>query len=169
MSHRVFVALGSNLGDTEANLRDAVTRLQPLAVGKVRGSSIWDSEPEGFSNEVPGFQNAVVGFTTRLDPHQLLSRLQEIEREMGRVEKSHDGFVSRIIDLDIIDYEGVLIKTAELQLPHHGAADRLFVLLPLQELAPDFIFQGRSESLQALIDAAPRNTMKVVSPLIPSV
>ena len=166
---RVYVALGSNLGNTEANLRSALPLLQQLAAGRMKASSIWNTDPEGFRHDVPRFQNAVVAFRTRLEPLPLLLELQRIEREMGRVEKTGERYDSRIIDLDLIDYEGAVLDVPGLILPHPRATERRFVLMPLQEISPDFVFPGQErESLQTLIDTAPANHMELFSPLIPS-
>ena len=166
----VHVALGSNLGTDQGG----PARMLAHAAGAVRAacssgpasgpaggsgteawaaSSLWASEAVGFTG--PAFVNAVVRFETRLSPTRLLSRLQDIERNHGRIRELEAGYHARIIDLDIIDYAGLLIKQPQLSIPHPRAGERLFVLLPLQEVSPDFRFPGAALSLPEMIKRAP--------------
>lgn len=168
MADTVYIGLGSNLGDVEENLVQGARAVSGLASGTVRGSSIWTSRPEGFVETVPDFANAVMSMKVALGPERLLSRLLAFEREFGRGHRSHKrGYQSRILDLDIIDFGGRIQSTSNLTLPHPRAHNRKFVLLPLQELNPDFRFCDRQASLQSLIDASPDNEMTRLTPLIP--
>lgn len=168
MADTVFIGLGSNLGDTASNLQQGAKVVARLASGSVAGSSIWTSRPEGFDEEVPDFSNAVLKMKVTLGPETLLSRLLQIENEFGRVRPSRDGYQSRILDLDIIDFGGRVQSSVNLSLPHPRAHVRKFVLLPLHELDPEFRFPDREERLEALISAAAENDMVRLTPLIPS-
>lgn len=150
----VLVALGSNLGEPIDNLVVAARRLQSVAVAPVTASSVWCSAPVGFDEPVPDFCNAVVRMATELSPLELLVQLQDIEREMGRMKQQGVGYTSRIIDLDIVDYGGSLVSEPGLTVPHPRAHERLFVLLPLQEVDPDYRFPTQGKDLSELIEAA---------------
>jgi 2-amino-4-hydroxy-6-hydroxymethyldihydropteridine diphosphokinase len=167
IAESTLIALGSNLGDKEKNLRNAVAQLQKLSTTQLITSSIWLTSPEGFDRDVANFFNAVVFASVEMQAEELLVRLKEIERELGRAFDPGRAYLSRTIDLDIIDFGQRVIGTKKLATPHPRAAFRRFVLMPLQEIAPDFRFPGIEDSLEALIDKAPKNLMRRVSPLIP--
>ena len=130
-----FLALGSNVGDREANLRTAVTLLQDDEIRVRRGSSLYETAPQELLDQ-PSFLNAVLEVETSLFPMQLLARVREIERKMGRRRVTPKG--PRNIDIDILFYGRNVIATAELEVPHPRIAQRRFVLEPLAEIAPDF-------------------------------
>ena len=134
MSHIVYIALGSNLGDGPHNLDAAVSLLQQQ-VGEVLYTSAYvESEPWGFSSE-HGFTNAVTVVRTELEPMALLDVTQQIERQMGRTHKHRPGeaYTDRIIDLDILLYDDLQLQTERLTIPHPLIEERDFVRLPLQE------------------------------------
>jgi 2-amino-4-hydroxy-6-hydroxymethyldihydropteridine diphosphokinase len=135
----VFLALGSNLGlnlgDREANLREAVRRLDSDGIRITRRSSLYESAPQDLLDQ-PWFVNAVVEIETSLFPMQLLARTREIEREMGRQRVTPKG--PRNIDIDILFYGRAVIVTPQLEVPHPRIAQRRFVLEPLAEIAPEF-------------------------------
>lgn len=133
------VALGSNqesgFGDREATLREAVKRIG--ALGKVRAvSTFHDTEPVGVVAQ-PRFLNAALLLETELEPRELMSGLLDIERAMGRERTIAKG--PRVIDLDLLLYEQVVMATAELTLPHPEMHERRFVLEPLAEIAPGMV------------------------------
>ena len=130
----VYIALGSNLGDRAANLAEARRRMEPLEIAIVRESSIYETAPWGIV-EQPRFLNQVVKATTDWMPRQLMSRLKQIEREMGRRRTIRNG--PRIIDLDILLYGDATISAPGLEIPHPRMAERWFVLEPLAEIADD--------------------------------
>jgi len=131
---RVFVGLGSNLGDRERNLRDAVERLREI--GAVRLSALTDTDPVGVVDQ-PNFLNAVAELSSELSARELLDRLLEIERELGRDRAKERRWGPRTIDLDFLLYGDEVIEEPGLTLPHPRLAERRFVLEPLHELAPD--------------------------------
>jgi 2-amino-4-hydroxy-6-hydroxymethyldihydropteridine diphosphokinase len=146
-----LIALGSNLGDSRRNLQTAVSAMRVLAVSDIRVSSIWRTRPLGFETEVPDFLNAVVAFETETAPEHLLNALKQIEHLIGRGPRNGQAYESRPIDLDIVDLGGEVLVQPGLTLPHPRAKDRTFVLLPLQEVAPDFRFPGDDRPLETLI------------------
>lgn len=130
----VYLSLGSNLGDREGHLRNALARLEAAEVRILRRSSVYETEPQDLRDQ-PWFLNLVVEAETRLFPLQLLARLQDIEREMGRRRITPKG--PRTIDLDILFYGTFVVNTKELQVPHPRLDQRRFVLEPLAEIAPN--------------------------------
>lgn len=133
-SHTAFVALGSNLGDREGNLRRALELLTQNGVEIVKVSKFIETEPYGVIDQ-PRFLNGVCQVKTVLKPLELLRLLLTVEKEMGRVRLRHWG--ERNIDLDLLLYEDVIMDTEELRLPHPDMANRDFVMLPLAEIAPE--------------------------------
>ena len=155
MSESVFIGIGGNLGDPKETIERSFQALGLLASGEIVTSSIWRSEAFRLKEEGPDFANAVATFNCDLTPGVLLRHLQSIEVEFGRP-ADHAGQQSRTLDLDIIAFGQRKLVETSLQIPHPRAWERLFVLLPLQEIDPDFRFVDREESLQQLIDSAPR-------------
>jgi 2-amino-4-hydroxy-6-hydroxymethyldihydropteridine diphosphokinase len=137
MEERIFIALGSNLGDREANIREAI-RLAGEGGGLmvVKVSPLYESEPWGQEDQ-PRFVNAVMEARTGLKPHELLGYLKRIEAGMGREKAEKWG--PRIIDLDIIFYGARVVKDEEIELPHPRAHERAFVMVPLSDIAPGLI------------------------------
>ena len=146
---KAFIGLGSNLGDREASLRQALEHLAtaPETV-VVRASSLYDTEPVGVEDQ-PHFLNAVAQLETQLTPRQLLWNLMLIERRLGRVRTQRWG--PRTIDLDLLLYEDVIIEDDDLQLPHPEMSKRSFVLVPLVELEPLLIHPVTGETMLALL------------------
>ena len=131
-----FLGLGSNVGNREANLWDAVKHLEQTGEIRIlRRSSLYETQPQELLHQ-PWFLNAVVEVETGMFPIQLLARVREIERDMGRRRVAPKG--PRNIDIDILFYGRSVIDTTELQVPHPRLAQRRFVLEPLAEIAPDF-------------------------------
>ena len=145
--HTAYVALGSNLGDKEANLRKALELLQERGVEIVKTSTFISTEPYGVTDQ-PQFLNGVCEVRTSLVPLALLHTLLEIEQEMGRVRLRHWG--ERNIDLDLLLYEDVVLDTEELKLPHPDMQNRDFVLLPLAEIAPELVHPILQKSIEEL-------------------
>jgi 2-amino-4-hydroxy-6-hydroxymethyldihydropteridine diphosphokinase len=129
----VFLSLGSNIGEREARLAEAVERLEAVGVHVLRKSSVYETEPQDLRDQ-PWFLNLVLEVETKLSPIQLLTRIQEIEESMGRRHDVPKG--PRSIDIDILLFHVALVETQDLQIPHPRLAQRRFVLEPLAELAP---------------------------------
>ena len=145
--HTAYVALGSNLGDKEANLRKALELLEERGVEVVKTSSFICTEPYGVTDQ-PQFLNGVCEVRTSMVPLALLHTLLEVEQEMGRVRLRHWG--ERNIDLDLLLYEDVVLDTEELKLPHPDMQNRDFVLLPLAEIAPELVHPILQKSIEEL-------------------
>ena len=134
--HQVYLGLGTNLGDKEANLKAALEEIKKR-VGEIASlSAFYASDPWGFESE-NSFLNAVCCVMSDLSPMEILSITQEIERELGRKTKSLNGIYSdRMIDIDILLYDDLQIQTPELTIPHPLMWERDFVIIPLSEIAP---------------------------------
>ncbi len=134
----VYLSLGSNIGDRMKNLRKARERLSE-GVNVIKESGVYESEPWGY-REQPPFYNQVLMVETDMDPHDLLRFCLNIEREMGRVRLVRWG--SRVIDIDILAFGDILVSDSVLELPHRHLAERRFELVPLSEVAGDFVIKG---------------------------
>lgn len=130
----VYLGLGSNLGDRRGNIYRAVELIADSVGTVVRMSSLYDTEPWGFSSDNM-FVNAAVCVETRLTPREVLVATQTIERRMGRIEKSVGGqYHDRVIDIDILMYDDLHIDTPDLHIPHPLMHERDFVMCPLNEI-----------------------------------
>jgi 2-amino-4-hydroxy-6-hydroxymethyldihydropteridine diphosphokinase len=142
---RVFLGLGSNLGDREAALRAALERVRGLPETEVvRVSAFVESAPWGVEDQ-PSFLNAAAEIRTSLFPEELLSAVKAIERELGRVPSRRWG--PRRIDIDLLVYDGERRAGPDLTLPHPHILSRDFVREPLQEIAPEVVEELRRASL----------------------
>ena len=135
--HQVYLGLGTNLGDKEANLKAAVEEIGKR-VGEVTSlSAFHSSEPWGFKSE-NSFLNAVCCVSTFFSPIEVLRLTQDIERSLGRFKKSvNRQYSDRLIDIDILLYDDLHISTPELIIPHPLMRERDFVMTPLREIAPN--------------------------------
>lgn len=135
--HKVFLSLGSNLGDRQANLRRAISMID-LHIGKVKKeSSAIETLPWGYESVHP-FINAAIKIESSLSPLSLLHKTQALERILGRTKKTEGGiYEDRIIDIDIILYDNMIITSKELTIPHPDFVFRDFVLKPLAEIEPE--------------------------------
>ncbi len=143
---KVYLALGSNLGDRQNNLEGAVKRLAEKLVIE-QTSSLYETEPIGY-REQPLFLNAVCCATTELGPFDLLHLNQETERALGRVPSFPDG--PRLIDIDILFYGDRVIATPQLTIPHPHLAERAFVLVPLAEIAARLVHPVLRKTVEEL-------------------
>lgn len=134
-----YIGLGANLGHPVEQLRNAIRALQQLGT-VVRESSLYRSAPLGGAAQ-PDYCNAVVMLETSLPPEALMAGLLDIERAAGRV-RGGPRWASRVLDLDLLHYEGVVLNTNGLRLPHPEIARRNFVLVPLAEVAPQLDIPG---------------------------
>ena len=142
----IYLGLGSNLGDREANLEKALQLLgQMLTVEQL--SSVYETRPMGYE-EQPLFLNAVCHATTEIGPFQLLSLVKGIEVALGRVPSFPNA--PRLIDIDILLYGNLVIEAPQLVIPHPRLEERAFALVPLAEIAPDLIHPVSNRSIQEL-------------------
>ena len=146
----VYLGLGTNLGDKEANLRTAIYKLQERIGKQVSLSSFYETAPWGFESD-HSFLNAAIGLETNLSPIEVLHITQEIEKELGRTKKSVNGSYSdRLIDIDILLYDTLVLQTPELTIPHPLMTERDFVMNPLIEIAGNVIHPTRQKTLSEL-------------------
>jgi 2-amino-4-hydroxy-6-hydroxymethyldihydropteridine diphosphokinase len=131
-----YIGLGSNLGEREGNLRAALARLAEL--GEVRASSFRETDPVGVTDQ-PRFLNAAAELSTFLSARELLDALLAIERDLGRDRSLEERWGPRTLDLDLLLYGEEAIDEPGLTVPHPRLAERLFVLEPLDELAPGIV------------------------------
>ena len=148
MQHRVFLGLGSNLGDRQANLFRAMKLLEP-EIGIESVSSIYKTEPWGVQ-EQPYFLNCAVAANTSLTPYELLVKLKSIEKKMGRQPTFRYG--PRLVDIDLLLYDELIMSTDELTIPHPRMLERAFVLVPLAEIAGSLLHPIRKLSFRQLAD-----------------
>lgn len=146
----VYLGLGTNLGDKEANLRTAIYKLQERIGKQVSLSSFYETAPWGFESD-HSFLNAAIGLETNLSPIEILHITQEIEKELGRTKKSVNGSYSdRLIDIDILLYDTLVLQTPELTIPHPLMTERDFVMKPLIEIAGNVIHPTLQKTLSEL-------------------
>jgi len=150
MPHRVYVGLGSNLGDRKANLREAEERLAQLPSTRVvKASSLYESEPHGDAKT--WFINNVIELETDLEPEELLKRTRAIEAAMGRKRVKGKRWGSRIIDIDLLLMDNQTVNKRTLKIPHPEMHKRRFVLMPLAELAPHVTHPHLGTSMSELL------------------
>jgi len=149
MERRVFIAIGSNKGDREANCRRATALIGSSAgVELIARSPLYETEPWGV-REQAAFVNSVVEVSTGLTPTELLAELKAIESAMGRT--SSPKWHAREIDLDILFYGDEVVEEAGLKVPHPCLHERAFVLAPLADIAPDFIHPVLKKSVREML------------------
>lgn len=157
MKKVVYLSLGSNLGDRQSNLRNAIGRL--LELGNVlEVSSLYETEPVEFIDQ-PWFLNCAVALRTELIPREFLAGLLAIERSLGRERTQPKG--PRLIDIDILLYGAATIKTPQLTVPHPAMQERRFVLEPLAEIAPELKHPVLKKTIRELLHALPKSGPKV--------
>jgi 2-amino-4-hydroxy-6-hydroxymethyldihydropteridine diphosphokinase len=151
MPNLVYLSLGSNVGDREAQLRDAQARL--AAAGRlVAASSLYETEPVEFTPQ-PWFLNCVVALETGKTPKQLMAAILAIEKEMGRQRVQKKG--PRSIDIDILLFDDTIVDSKDLTIPHPAMEQRRFVLEPLEEIAPELLHPVLKKTIRELREALP--------------
>jgi 2-amino-4-hydroxy-6-hydroxymethyldihydropteridine diphosphokinase len=146
-NHIVYLALGSNLGDRLANLKQAITSLSPQMEVKAK-SRVYETPPWGYTDQ-PMFLNQVIKANTYLEFEPLLKHIKRLETALGRKPSFKNG--PRLIDLDILFYDDLVLDTPSLVIPHPHVHERGFVLLPLMDIAPDLVHPVNKKSVREMI------------------
>ncbi|MFT7668824.1 MAG: 2-amino-4-hydroxy-6-hydroxymethyldihydropteridine diphosphokinase [Planctomycetota bacterium] len=155
MDLRAYIGLGSNLGDSQANLDAACEALGAAdGVRVLKRSKTIRTDPQGGPSDQPDYWNAVLEIETELEASALLSLLHEIEANNGRRREDEERWGPRTLDMDLLVYGDVTSDTPELLLPHPRICERLFVLIPLAELAPEMWLPKFELSVAAALSAA---------------
>jgi len=149
---RVYLALGSNLGNRRVNIETALKKLAENAVKVRRVSSLYRTEPIGYTAQ-PWFVNCAAEVATDLMPVQLVRRCQAIQREMGRRPGPRNG--PRLIDVDILLYENLVMRSPEVTIPHPRMSERRFVLVPLSEIAAEAEHPVTRQTVREMLGSAP--------------
>lgn len=145
-----YLALGTNIGNKRRNMITAAALLAERVGDVLALSGFYETEPWGFQSENT-FLNAALRLETSLSPLELLKATQQIEAEMGRTQKSNGTYHDRIIDIDILLYDDLILQTPELTLPHPLMQDRRFVMEPLLEIAPSVLHPVFKKTIVSLI------------------
>lgn len=162
MKKLVYLSLGSNLGDREKYLREAISRLQELGVIR-QISAFYETQPVEVQNEQPWFLNCALAMETVLMPVQFLSRMLALEQSMGRTRTEPKG--PRTIDIDIVFFGNDVLDTPELTIPHPAMQQRRFVLEPLAEIAPAVVHPVFKRTVRELLESLPADSDLVNKPL----
>lgn len=147
MDHIIYLALGSNMEDRLANLKQAITALPPQMVVKKK-SRVYETLPWGYEDQ-PKFLNQVLMGMTYLEPEPLLRHLKRLEIALGRKATFRNG--PRLIDIDILFYDDLVLETPDLILPHPRLHERGFVLLPMMDIAPDLVHPVKQKSVREMM------------------
>ena len=158
--HIIYLALGTNLGDRLANLHAAINLLSQSSIVHRQSSHVYETPPWGYTDQ-PAFLNMAVKCETDLDAASLLKRLKQIEVQVGRVESFHWG--PRLIDIDILFYDNLVMDTPQLVIPHPRLHERAFVLIPLADIAPDLVHPVLDKTIRELLQAVDRSGIQRAS------
>ena len=157
MEHTVYLALGSNLGNRLANIKNAISNFTPQLDVKKK-SPVYETPPWGYADQ-PAFLNQVVMAETYLEPDDLLDHLKRLEVVLGREPTFQNG--PRLIDIDILFYDDVVIDSPPLQIPHPRLHQRGFVLVPLHDIAPELVHPTLRKSVgEMLLDVESLNIVE---------
>src|ERR1051326_510525 len=159
---RVYISLGSNLGNRKDYLRSGLRGLTARAVKVIRTASLYSTAPRDVI-EQPWFLNTAVEADTPLSPENLLAACLDVERDNDRVRDIDTSKGPRTVDIDIIFYGTEIIRTAELTVPHPRFALRRFVLVPLAEIAPDYVDPLSGKRISELLEECPDDGQVVLA------
>lgn len=162
MKKLVYLSLGSNLGDREKYLREAISQLGELGVVR-QISAFYETQPVEVRNEQPWFLNCALSMETELTALEFLNRMLAVEQSMGRIRTQPKG--ARTIDIDIIFFGDDVLDMPELTVPHPVMHQRRFVLEPLAEIAPAVVHPVLKRTVRELLDSLPADSGLVNKPL----
>lgn len=152
----VLLSIGSNIGDKQDNLNTAIGKIE-MRIGKIISlSAFYETEPWGFESNNT-FLNAAIQIETELIAEEVLDTTQLIETEMGRFQKSINGYTDRVIDIDILFYDDLILKSDRLTIPHALLHKRQFVLEPLSEISPDLTHPELNKTIGELYSECVEN------------
>lgn len=160
-NHHVYLGLGSNIPDRDAHLAAALEALAPIMTIE-RVSSVYDTAPMLITDQ-PRFHNLAIAATTRLSPQELLRALKATERALGRTAGVRYG--PRVIDIDLLFYDQLVLQTDELTIPHPRLAERAFVLTPLAEIAPTLTHPTLGETVAKMLRRVAGSDVRRLGPL----
>jgi 2-amino-4-hydroxy-6-hydroxymethyldihydropteridine diphosphokinase len=152
---QVLLGLGTNLGQRHVNLQQAVTGLRERVI-VTAVSPIYESEPWGITDQ-PRFLNLCLQGSTRLPPQPLLQFIKQLERRLGRQTTTKWG--PRLIDIDILFYDDLILHTDKLIIPHPHIAERAFVLVPLADIAAGFVHPVTGKTIAEMATAVDHSTL----------
>ena len=147
---RAYLSIGSDLGDRINYINKAIEKLKQNNIKIIKSSNIIETEPYGYK-EQGKFLNMAVEIDSDLEPFELMKLISRIESELGRIRTVRWG--PRVIDIDIIFYDSLIINEPDLKIPHPDMQNRLFVLKPLQEIAPDFVHPVLNKTITELLES----------------
>ena len=151
-TNTIFLGLGTNLGNRKANLDHAISLIEERIGVLVIRSSIYETKAWGIEDQ-PDFYNLAIQIQSTLPPEKVLEEILQIELDMGRVRIQKWG--ERLIDIDILFYEDLILDTQNLKIPHPHIGERNFVLAPMAEIAPEFIHPISKISIQKMLENSP--------------
>lgn len=158
MAHKTYIALGTNIGDRLKNLQTAIEELS-AEINPLRASPVYETPPWGYTDQ-RSFYNMVLEAKTTLEPKELLAKLKAIESRMGREASFRNA--PRVIDLDILFIDDLVLQKGSLTVPHPRMQGRGFVLVPLADLAPDFIHPVFGISVAEMLAQADTSGIEMV-------
>lgn len=156
--NKIYVAIGANMGDRKANITRAIELLKEK-INDIQLAPIYETKAFGVTNQ-PNFYNTALAGKTELMPEELLKFVKEVEKRVGRVARYRWG--PREIDVDIIFYNGLILKSEQLTIPHPGITERFFVLKPLSDLAPNLVHPVLHKSISELLSQLPKEPIKLI-------
>ena len=150
----IYLSLGSNIGNRKKNLEKAIAEISSNNISTIKVSSLYETEPVGPKQR--NFYNIAGKFKTNLNPKELLKVLKQIEQKLGRTKTYRWG--PRVIDIDILFYGRQIIKSKNLIIPHKEIINRVFVLVPMNEIAPNFVHPIYRKKIKILNNGLQKDT-----------